>query len=126
MTESLTPAGWYAPDPTKPGELRYWDGSHWTDRVHTQVVGATTVERADSRSAHRRDRKAKRREKWRRRAHRRNVRRTWRSNASGYLIFLVMFAIAFAFVGYRISGESGAWLGVGLAAVLYVVAVFKS
>jgi Protein of unknown function (DUF2510) len=29
-----TPAGWYH-DPTgQPGDLRWWDGQHWTDSVH--------------------------------------------------------------------------------------------
>jgi predicted RNase H-like nuclease (RuvC/YqgF family) len=32
---SFAPAGWYAPDPAKPSELRYWDGQQWTDHVAT-------------------------------------------------------------------------------------------
>lgn len=30
-----TPAGWYD-NPERPGTLRYWDGSAWTDHVHEQ------------------------------------------------------------------------------------------
>jgi hypothetical protein len=26
-------AGWH-PDPTVPGQLRYWDGSRWTEHTH--------------------------------------------------------------------------------------------
>lgn len=33
-----TPAGWY-PDPERPGQQRYWDGTQWTDN-HAPVVGA--------------------------------------------------------------------------------------
>ncbi|GIT80265.1 hypothetical protein LLS1_19340 [Leifsonia sp. LS1] len=30
-----TPAGWYPnPDPARPGSLRYWDGTRWTEHVH--------------------------------------------------------------------------------------------
>ena len=39
------PAGWYPPDLTEPEELRYWDGSGWTDDVRTQVVSAPRVRR---------------------------------------------------------------------------------
>ena len=31
-TESTVPAGWYA-DPSGRYELRYWDGSAWTEHV---------------------------------------------------------------------------------------------
>ena len=34
------PAGWYPPDQTAPDELRYWDGSGWTDDTRSPVVGA--------------------------------------------------------------------------------------
>ena len=30
-----TPAGWYD-NPERPGTLRYWDGTAWTDHVHEQ------------------------------------------------------------------------------------------
>lgn len=38
---SQTPAGWFAPDPSKPGELRYWDGAQWTGNVAGQSPSAT-------------------------------------------------------------------------------------
>lgn len=28
--------GWFPPDPSTPTELRYWDGSAWTEHFHTQ------------------------------------------------------------------------------------------
>jgi len=34
------PAGWYPPDLTEPDELRYWDGTGWTDDVDTEAVSA--------------------------------------------------------------------------------------
>jgi uncharacterized protein YxjI len=42
MTDSDTghPAGWYD-DPTDAGELRYWDGSQWTEHISTNGVHAT-------------------------------------------------------------------------------------
>ena len=36
MVSSQTPAGWYPPDPTRPGELRYWDGTQWTEQTTVQ------------------------------------------------------------------------------------------
>ena len=30
MAAGATPPDWY-PDPEHPGQLRYWDGSQWTD-----------------------------------------------------------------------------------------------
>lgn len=39
MTEP-TPAGWY-PDPGNSGQLRYWDGTAWTDN-YSPVAGAAT------------------------------------------------------------------------------------
>lgn len=34
MTSALPPAGWYGdPDPQRAGQLRYWDGSVWTEHV---------------------------------------------------------------------------------------------
>jgi uncharacterized protein YxjI len=39
-TGSTRPAAWY-PDPTGRHELRYWDGSAWTDHVSNQGVTAT-------------------------------------------------------------------------------------
>jgi hypothetical protein len=30
---ALPPPNWYA-DPSQPGQLRYWDGSQWTDQTH--------------------------------------------------------------------------------------------
>lgn len=33
-----TPASWYPnPDPARPGSLRYWDGTRWTEHVHPPV-----------------------------------------------------------------------------------------
>ncbi len=37
MSESSTPAGWYA-DPLGAAEIRYWDGSEWTEHVSTGGV----------------------------------------------------------------------------------------
>ena len=36
VVSSQTPAGWYPPDPTRPGELRYWDGTQWTEQAAVQ------------------------------------------------------------------------------------------
>lgn len=33
----LPPAGWH-PDPSNPGQLRYWDGTAWTDHTHPTTV----------------------------------------------------------------------------------------
>jgi hypothetical protein len=30
---TMPPPNWYA-DPSQPGQLRYWDGSQWTDQTH--------------------------------------------------------------------------------------------
>jgi hypothetical protein len=37
VTESTTPPGWYA-DPLGTAEMRYWDGSEWTEHVSTGGV----------------------------------------------------------------------------------------
>jgi hypothetical protein len=37
VSDSSTPAGWYE-DPVLVGELRYWDGSEWTEHVSTDSV----------------------------------------------------------------------------------------
>ena len=37
-----TPAGWY-PDPSNPGQLRYWDGSTWTEHVGPKVATGTAM-----------------------------------------------------------------------------------
>lgn len=46
-----TPAGWY-PDPTTPGQQRYWDGTAWTDHVApagpAAAPGAATVPPPDT------------------------------------------------------------------------------
>lgn len=34
-----TPAGWY-PDTNRPGTLRYWDGTAWTEHTHQQTPAA--------------------------------------------------------------------------------------
>ena len=39
MTDSTTPAGWYA-DPTGQGDARYWNGAAWTQSVNR---GGVTV-----------------------------------------------------------------------------------
>lgn len=36
------PAGWY-PDPTNPGQLRYWSGSTWTEHVEPTVATGTAM-----------------------------------------------------------------------------------
>lgn len=43
---TLPPAGWH-PDPTRSGQLRYWDGSTWTEEVRpaTPEVGGDTPAR---------------------------------------------------------------------------------
>lgn len=40
MTDATSnpPAGWYD-DPSEPGQLRYWDGSTWTDQVQGTMSG---------------------------------------------------------------------------------------
>lgn len=35
-----TPTGWY-PDPSQPGQQRYWDGTAWTTHVAPGAAGAT-------------------------------------------------------------------------------------
>src|SRR5262245_11018082 len=43
-----TPAGWY-PDPYDPRQLRWWDGSQWTDSTHPLEQGAKqTVQASDT------------------------------------------------------------------------------
>jgi len=37
---TATPAGWY-PDPRRRHEVRYWDGSLWTDHVADRGVAST-------------------------------------------------------------------------------------
>jgi len=39
------PAGWH-PDPNQPGQLRYWDGTEWTDHVYraAEAVAGTTAQ----------------------------------------------------------------------------------
>ena len=37
MTDSSTPAGWYE-DPVLAAELRYWDGSEWTEHVSSDGI----------------------------------------------------------------------------------------
>jgi hypothetical protein len=43
MTEDQVPASWY-PDPDQQGQLRYWDGSAWTDDRKPASVGVTVTE----------------------------------------------------------------------------------
>jgi hypothetical protein len=40
-----TPAGWYD-NPSGEGNLRYWDGSHWTDHYHEKGAPAPGLQRA--------------------------------------------------------------------------------
>lgn len=40
------PAGWY-PNPEKPDQIRWWDGSHWTE--HVQIVPTPRMPHADAR-----------------------------------------------------------------------------
>lgn len=42
-TTGLPPAGWHD-DPTSPGQLRYWDGTQWTEQVQTVAVAAPQVQ----------------------------------------------------------------------------------
>jgi uncharacterized RDD family membrane protein YckC len=42
MSGSSTPAGWY-PDPTVPGQQRYWDGNSWTDNTAPGPAEAPTA-----------------------------------------------------------------------------------
>lgn len=46
------PAGWYA-NPEKPNQIRWWDGSHWTDHaqnVPTRAASATALPEASRES----------------------------------------------------------------------------
>lgn len=46
-----TPPGWY-PDPTFPGQQRYWDGSSWSDKTAASDMPVSTTRRtADERKA---------------------------------------------------------------------------
>ena len=36
--------GWYPPDPTQPHELRYWDGTAWTQHLHTMPTTPVPVQ----------------------------------------------------------------------------------
>jgi hypothetical protein len=42
MSDVQTPAGWY-PDPEDPAQLRYWDGTAWTDHRHPAEPVAPVV-----------------------------------------------------------------------------------
>jgi uncharacterized RDD family membrane protein YckC len=42
MSGSSTPAGWY-PDPSSPGQQRYWDGTAWTDNTAPGAGAAPTA-----------------------------------------------------------------------------------
>ncbi len=42
-----TPSGWYAPDPARPEQLRYWDGRQWTEHVHTSAPATAGPPHAD-------------------------------------------------------------------------------
>jgi uncharacterized RDD family membrane protein YckC len=42
MSGSSTPAGWY-PDPSVPGQQRYWDGSAWTEHTTPDPSAAPTA-----------------------------------------------------------------------------------
>lgn len=51
MTE--TPAGWYPnPDVNKPGTVRWWDGSEWTEHEHTDfsTIDPTRISKRDARA----------------------------------------------------------------------------
>jgi hypothetical protein len=42
MSDGMPPAGWY-PDVLDPEQLRWWDGSAWTERVHGRPTRPTPV-----------------------------------------------------------------------------------
>lgn len=44
-------SGWYPPDPSNPREIRYWDGTAWTEHRYTYGATTSTTDSGDQSSA---------------------------------------------------------------------------